>query len=128
MATMPFIRGFSIHSTVLRDGKIASFITSGNYGQFLRATIGMSYVPCKGESEVDVLASKYEIEAVGERFPAEASLKSIARPAIRADALTIVLGQICVARMKLNFENDRMGESKLPVRHSDHCQWNEHSA
>lgn len=68
------------NEALLRDGKIVSFITSGNYGHFLGGAIGMGYVPCEGESEADVLASKYEIEIAGERFPAEASLKPMYDP------------------------------------------------
>jgi 4-methylaminobutanoate oxidase (formaldehyde-forming) len=34
----------------------------------------MGYVPCVGQSEADVLASRYEIEIAGRRFAAEASL------------------------------------------------------
>ena len=34
----------------------------------------MGYVPCKGESEEEVLASRYEIEVAGVRHEALASL------------------------------------------------------
>ena len=42
--------------------------------------IGLGYVPCEGETEADVLASIYEIEIAGERFPAEASLRPMYDP------------------------------------------------
>ena len=58
----------------MRDGKIVGTVTSGNYGHILGGAIGLGYVPCQGESEADVLASSYEIEIAGRRFPADASL------------------------------------------------------
>lgn len=68
------------NEAILRDGKIVGPITSGNYGHHLGGAIGLGYVPCKGESEADVLASTYEIEIAGERFAAEASLKPMYDP------------------------------------------------
>jgi heterotetrameric sarcosine oxidase gamma subunit len=68
------------NEALVRDGKIVGTITSGNYGHFLGGAIGMGYVPCPGESEADVLASSYEIEIAGERFPAQASLKPMYDP------------------------------------------------
>ncbi|MGB5560571.1 MAG: FAD-dependent oxidoreductase [Paracoccaceae bacterium] len=72
---------FLFHNEALvRDGKIVSIITSGNYGHALGGAIGMGYVPCAGESAQDVLTSTYEIEIAGRRFPAEASLKPLYDP------------------------------------------------
>lgn len=68
------------NEALVRDGKIVSIITSGNYGHHLGGAIGMGYVPCSGESADDVLASQYEIEIAGERFPADASLKPMYDP------------------------------------------------
>lgn len=65
---------------ILRDGKIISYLTSGNYGHHLGAAIGLGYVPCVGEKPADVLSSKYEIEIAGERFRATASLKPLYDP------------------------------------------------
>lgn len=65
---------------LLRNGKIVGNVTSGNYGHHLGGAIGMAYVPSKGESEADILASSYEIEIAGERFKAEASLKPMYDP------------------------------------------------
>ncbi|MDO6966542.1 GcvT family protein [Rhizobium alvei] len=62
------------NEAVVRDGKIVSTITSGNYGHFLGGAIGMGYVPCEGQTEADLLASSYEIEIAGRRVPATASL------------------------------------------------------
>ncbi|MER8968056.1 FAD-dependent oxidoreductase [Mesorhizobium sp. M0808] len=68
------------NEAILRDGTIVGPITSGNYGHHLGGAIGLGYVPCKGESEADVLASSYEIEIAGERFAAKASLKPMYDP------------------------------------------------
>ncbi len=68
------------NEALVRDGKIVSTITSGNYGHFLGGAIGMGYVPCAGESEADVLGSNYEIEIAGVRVKAEASLAPMYDP------------------------------------------------
>jgi len=62
------------NEAVVRDGKIVSIITSGNYGHHLGGAVGLGYVPCDGESEADVLASTYEIEIAGTRVAATASI------------------------------------------------------
>ncbi|MGJ8571178.1 MAG: GcvT family protein [Hoeflea sp.] len=68
------------NEVIVRDGDIVSIITSGNYGHHLGAAIGLGYVPCKGESAEEVLASTYEIEIAGERHTAVASLKPLYDP------------------------------------------------
>ncbi len=65
---------------VIRDGEIVGFRSSGNYGHHLGGGIGMGYVPCKGESADQVLASSYEIDVAGTRVRAEASLKPMYDP------------------------------------------------
>ncbi|MGX9352879.1 GcvT family protein [Shimia sp. W99] len=65
---------------LIRDGEIVSYISSGNYGHTLGGAIGMGYVPCEGESAADVLASSYEIDVMGTRVRAEASLKPMYDP------------------------------------------------
>ncbi|WP_107496677.1 FAD-dependent oxidoreductase [Thalassobius sp. I31.1] len=65
---------------IIRDGEIVGYISSGNYGHTLGAAIGMGYVPCEGEKPVDVLASTYEIDVMGTRVKAEASLKPMYDP------------------------------------------------
>jgi 4-methylaminobutanoate oxidase (formaldehyde-forming) len=62
------------NEAVVRDGVIVGPVTSGNYGHYLGGAIGMGYVPCSGQSEADVLASRYEIEVAGVRHEAIASL------------------------------------------------------
>ena len=46
----------------------------------LGGAIGLAYVPCAGKTEADVLASRYEIEVAGTRFPAEVSLAPMYDP------------------------------------------------
>ena len=62
------------NEAIVRDGKIVGPITSGNYGHHLGGAIGMGYVPCKGQSDADILGSKYEIEIAGQRHAAIAAL------------------------------------------------------
>jgi glycine cleavage system aminomethyltransferase T len=68
------------NEAIVRDGKIVGPVTSGNYGHFLGASIGLGYVPCRGESEADVLASRYEIEIAGRRHEAVVSLVAMYDP------------------------------------------------
>ena len=65
---------------VVRDGRIVSYLTSGNYGHALGAAIGLGYVPSNGEPADSLLASSYEIEVAGRRVPAEISLKPMYDP------------------------------------------------
>ena len=65
---------------LLRDGEIVGYVSSGAYGHTLGGAIGMGYVPCEGESAAEVLASSYEIDVMGTRVQAEASLKPMYDP------------------------------------------------
>lgn len=65
---------------LLRDGEIVGYLSSGAYGHHLGAAIGMGYVPCKGESAEQVLASCYEVDVAGVRVKAEASLRPMYDP------------------------------------------------
>jgi 4-methylaminobutanoate oxidase (formaldehyde-forming) len=65
---------------ILRDGEIVGHLSSGNYGHTLGAAVGMGYVPCAGESAADVLASSYEIDVMGTRVKARASLRPMYDP------------------------------------------------
>ncbi|SFT92626.1 GcvT family protein [Sedimentitalea nanhaiensis] len=65
---------------ILRDGEIVGYLSSGAYGHHLGAAIGMGYVPCKGETTAQVLASSYQIDVAGVRVAAEASLKPMYDP------------------------------------------------
>ncbi len=65
---------------VLRDGEIVGRLTSGNYGHTMGAAVGMGYVPCKGETVDDILASSYEIDVAGVRVKATASIRPMYDP------------------------------------------------
>ncbi|MDP7150516.1 MAG: FAD-dependent oxidoreductase [Paracoccaceae bacterium] len=65
---------------VIRDGEIVGYLSSGNYGHTLGGAMGMGYVPCEGEKAADVLASTYEIDVMGTRVRAEASLRPMYDP------------------------------------------------
>ena len=65
---------------LLRDGEIVGHLTSGAYGHTLGGAVGMGYVPCKGESAAEVLASTYEVDVMGTRVRATASLKPLYDP------------------------------------------------
>ncbi len=68
------------NEAILRDGVIVGPVTSANYGHALGGAIGMGYVPCKGQSEAEVLGSVYEIEVAGVRHKAVASLAPMYDP------------------------------------------------
>ncbi len=65
---------------VMRNGEVVSYMTSGVYGHHLGAAMGMAYIPCAGESAAEVLASSYEIDVMGVRVKADASLKPFYDP------------------------------------------------
>jgi glycine cleavage system aminomethyltransferase T/glycine/D-amino acid oxidase-like deaminating enzyme len=65
---------------VLRDGKIVGYLSSGNYGHTLGGAVGMGYVPCRGETAAEVLASNYEIDVAGVRVKARVSLRPMYDP------------------------------------------------
>lgn len=65
---------------ILQDGKIVGHLTSGGYGHALGASMGLGYVPSKGEKAAEMLASSFEIEIAGTRFVATASLKPLYDP------------------------------------------------
>ena len=66
---------------IVRDGEIVGYLSSGAYGHHLGGAMGLGYVPSKGEKPADVLASTYEIDVMGTRVKAEASLKPMYDPA-----------------------------------------------
>jgi 4-methylaminobutanoate oxidase (formaldehyde-forming) len=69
------------HEPVWRDGKLAGYVTSANYGHHLGGAIGLGYVRCEPtETPADLLASAYEIDVGGVRVAAEASLKPMYDP------------------------------------------------
>jgi glycine cleavage system T protein len=68
------------NEALVRDGKIVSILTSGNYGHALGAAVGLGYVPCAEQSAAEVLAARYEIEIAGVRHAAIASLAPMYDP------------------------------------------------
>ena len=68
------------NEALVRDGKIVGPVTSGAYGHFLGGAVGMGYVPCKGQSDEEILSSRYEIEVAGVRHEAVASLTPMHDP------------------------------------------------
>ncbi|MCI2395643.1 FAD-dependent oxidoreductase [Aliiroseovarius sediminis] len=65
---------------ILRDGEVVGYLSSGAYGHYLGAAIGMGYVPCSGETVSDMLASTYQIDVAGTLITAEASLRPLFDP------------------------------------------------
>ncbi|MGI9349655.1 MAG: GcvT family protein [Amylibacter sp.] len=65
---------------ILRDGELVGHLTSGNYGHTIGAAIGLGYVPCKGETVSDILASNYEIDVAGSKIRADVGIKPIYDP------------------------------------------------
>jgi|TARA_B110000967_G_scaffold126020_1_gene128845 4-methylaminobutanoate oxidase (formaldehyde-forming) len=65
---------------ILRNGENVGYLSSGGYGHHVGAAIGMGYVPCKGESVAELLASSFEIDVMGTRVKAEAKLKPFYDP------------------------------------------------
>ena len=67
---------------VFRDGECVGYLTSGNYGHFLGAAMGLAYVTHKdGICTPDYIASgSYEIEVACERYRAVASLSPMHDP------------------------------------------------
>jgi len=65
---------------IVRDGETVGYLSSGGYGHHLGAAIGMGYVPCKGESVAELLASNFEIDVMGTQVKAEAQLKPLYDP------------------------------------------------
>ena len=69
---------------ILRDGRIAGHVSSGNYGHTLGGAVGLGYVPCApGEGPDDLLASTFAIDVAGRACTAEASLTPLYDPQAR---------------------------------------------
>jgi glycine cleavage system aminomethyltransferase T len=69
------------NEAILRDGRVAGYLTSSAYGHHLGAAVGLGYVACNpGEDAAELLASSYTIEVAGEPVPAHASLDPLYDP------------------------------------------------
>ena len=74
----PLLYGYE---AIIRDGRIAGYLTSGAYGHHLGAAVGLGYVACDpAETAADVLGSRYTIEVAGKPVPARASLTPLYDP------------------------------------------------
>jgi glycine cleavage system aminomethyltransferase T len=74
---------------VVRDGKIVSIVTSGNYGHHLGGAIGHGLCAVRGRERGGCAGLRYEIEIRGRAGAAEASLKPMYDPKaerVRCDA------------------------------------------
>jgi glycine cleavage system aminomethyltransferase T len=66
---------------VYRNGELAGYLNSGGYGHTLGAAVGLGYVENEQGASVDFIHSgSYEIEVVGARYPAGASLRPMYDP------------------------------------------------
>ncbi len=66
---------------ILRDGRIVSYLSSGNYGHHLGAAVGLGYLPCRPDETLgELLQSDFEIEVAGRRIAAIASAKPLYDP------------------------------------------------
>jgi glycine cleavage system T protein len=69
------------NEAILKDNAVIGYLTSGAYGHYLGAGIGLGYVPCRADVKPDeLLAARYEIEVAGVRISAIASLKPLYDP------------------------------------------------
>ena len=69
------------HEPIIRDGNIAGFLTSGNFGHTLGASVGLGYVYDDAAIDQSVLdGSSWHIEVGGVRIPATASLRAMYDP------------------------------------------------
>jgi 4-methylaminobutanoate oxidase (formaldehyde-forming) len=74
------------NEAILRDGRVAGYLTSGAYGHHMGAAVGLGYVDCGPHEDADaVLASTYAIDVAGEEVAARASLAPLYDP--RAERL-----------------------------------------
>ena len=66
---------------IIRDGNIVGFLTSGNFGHTLGASVGLGYVYDDAAIDQSVLdGSSWHIEVGGVRIPATASLRGMYDP------------------------------------------------
>ncbi|KAK4886912.1 hypothetical protein RN001_003183 [Aquatica leii] len=64
---------------IWRNDKIVGFLKRGNYGHYLQKSIGIGYVHSPDDSLITnefIKNGKFEIEVMGQRYPAGAFLKS----------------------------------------------------
>jgi len=65
---------------IIMNGEAVGYLTSGMYGHSLNAAIGMGYVNAPELTAEKISTAEFAIEVAGERFSAQASLKSLFDP------------------------------------------------
>ena len=66
---------------IYRNGKRVGYLGAGGYGHTLGGAVGLGYVNNEEGVSVDFVKSgRYEIEVVGQRYPAKASLRPLYDP------------------------------------------------
>jgi len=68
------------NETIVMDGNIVGYLSSGMHGHSLGAAIGMGYVAAPELTADRIKAATFEIEIAKERFSAQASLKGFYDP------------------------------------------------
>jgi glycine cleavage system aminomethyltransferase T/glycine/D-amino acid oxidase-like deaminating enzyme len=69
------------HEPILRDGKIAGFLTSGSYGHTLGGSVGLGYVRDADGVNTDMLAaSDWAVDIGGQIVPVKPSLRAMYDP------------------------------------------------
>ncbi len=72
---------FYHHEPIVMDGNCVGYLTSGNYGHTLGASVGLGYVKSKESVTADWLAShQWQIDVGGRIFDADASLRAAYDP------------------------------------------------
>ena len=65
---------------IMRDNEIVGYLTSGNYGHFLGAAVGLGYVDCQGLDTEQLLNFRYFIDVAGKVVSTKASIKPMYDP------------------------------------------------
>ena len=65
---------------IMRDNEIVGYLTSGNYGHFLGAAVGLGYVNCQGLDTEQLLNFRYSIDVAGKVVSTKASIKPMYDP------------------------------------------------
>lgn len=73
---------FYHHEPIMQSGHCVGYLTSGNYGHTLGASVGLGYVKSDDVVDADFLAGHHwQIDVGGELFDASASLRALYDPA-----------------------------------------------
>lgn len=69
------------HEPILCEGKIAGYLTSGNYGHTLGGSVGLGYVTHSDGVSTDLIKNaQFSIDVGGQKIPAKASLRAMYDP------------------------------------------------